>query len=87
MELYNKLRKIFKSTGYTSLKHRILIVDDDPLSLKLLSAKFSREQYETIVARNGKEALEKIKEKAPNLILLDINGNVALSKITDKSVS
>ena len=54
-------------------KTEILIVDDDPTSIRLLSRMFHKDQYETIVAYNGKEALEKTKEKGPDLIVLDIN--------------
>lgn len=50
----------------------ILIVDDDPLNVRLLSTILRRIQCETIEARNGYDALEKVKEKVPDLILLDI---------------
>ena len=56
-----------------SHKPIILIVDDEPLNVRFLAAMLSRNQYETIVAYNGNEALEKVKEKSPDLILLDIN--------------
>ncbi|MGD1975553.1 MAG: response regulator, partial [Desulfobacterales bacterium] len=55
-----------------STKHRILIVDDEPLNVKLLEAKLSAEKYETSTAYSGAEALEKIVDAAPDLILLDI---------------
>ena len=55
-----------------STKHRILIVDDEPLNVKLLEAKLSAEKYETSTAYSGEEALEKIADAAPDLILLDI---------------
>jgi two-component system cell cycle response regulator len=53
-------------------KGRILIVDDEPLNVKLLAAKLPADQYETIWAYNGKEALEKVVGQSPDLILLDI---------------
>ena len=40
--------------------HRIMIVDDEPLNVKLLAAKLSAEKYETIQAYSGAEALGKI---------------------------
>jgi two-component system cell cycle response regulator len=43
-----------------STKHRILIVDDEPLNVKLLEGKLSAENYETVTAYSGEEALGKI---------------------------
>ena len=51
---------------------RILIVDDEPLNVKLLAAMLPAEQYETIKAYDGREALKKIVNETPDLILLDI---------------
>ena len=51
---------------------RILIVDDDPRNVKLLSAKLAKSQYEILQAYGGMEALEKAIETTPDLILLDI---------------
>ena len=53
-------------------KHRILIVDDDPLNVKLLSTAFCPEEYLTLTAYGGEEALEKVVKELPDLILLDI---------------
>jgi two-component system cell cycle response regulator len=53
-------------------KHKILIVDDEPLNVKLLAARIPTEQYETIQAYGGDEALEKVKTEQPDLILLDV---------------
>lgn len=53
-------------------KPKILIVDDDPLNVKLLAAKLPMDQYETFRAYNGEEALEKIAKESPDIVLLDI---------------
>lgn len=53
-------------------KNRILIVDDDPLNVKLLSAKLPADQYEALPAFSGEEALRRTKEDNPDLILLDV---------------
>ena len=55
-----------------SAKHRILIVDDEPLNVKLFGAILSSDSYEIIKAYNGEQALKKVNEECPDLILLDI---------------
>ncbi len=62
------------SAPLQNLIHRskVLIVDDEPLNVKLLEAKLSPEKYETIYAYNGKDALQKADNESPDLILLDI---------------
>ncbi len=51
---------------------RILIVEDDPLILRMYQSVFKFEHHEVAVARNGEEGLERIKADKPTLILLDI---------------
>ena len=51
---------------------RILIVDDTPLNVKLLTAKLARDYYTISTAGNGIEALKKAAEETPDLILLDV---------------
>ena len=53
-------------------KPKVLIVDDEPLNVKLLAGVLSSEQFETIPAYNGDEALQKVIAESPDLILLDI---------------
>jgi response regulator RpfG family c-di-GMP phosphodiesterase len=43
-----------------SHRHKVLIVDDEPLNVKLLAAKLPPDQYATIPAYNGEEALRDI---------------------------
>jgi len=53
-------------------KPSILIVDDEPLNLKLV-AQSLRERYHIFVVRSGSEALDLLADHNINLILLDIN--------------
>ncbi|MDI6775793.1 MAG: response regulator [Syntrophales bacterium] len=50
----------------------ILIADDDPVILHTLSKFFSKEGYRIILAHNGQEALYVLKEKEPDLLILDV---------------
>ncbi len=51
---------------------KILIIEDDPLIHKMYAEKLSRDGYETEVAQNGAEGLEKMKTAPPDLVILDI---------------
>lgn len=53
-------------------KADILVVDDTVANLQLLSNILKEEGYKVRPAMNGKMALQAVKQKAPNLILLDI---------------
>lgn len=50
----------------------ILVVDDDPNIRELISVNLRVKGYSLILASDGKEAMEKIKTEAPDLIILDI---------------
>ncbi len=50
----------------------IMIVDDEPNTVELVKLVLETEGYETSAAYSGSEALEKIKTKKPDMILLDI---------------
>jgi DNA-binding response OmpR family regulator len=53
-------------------KDMILIVDDNPQSIKLLGSVLDARGYATAVATNGMEALKFLENETPDLILLDI---------------
>jgi serine phosphatase RsbU (regulator of sigma subunit) len=53
-------------------KARILIVDDEAFNVDYLEQELEEKDYETISASNGKEALEMMRAKSPDLVLLDI---------------
>jgi DNA-binding response OmpR family regulator len=54
------------------MEKTILLVDDEPLYLRLLKVNLEPEGYQCITAKNGLEALEAISLKMPDLIILDI---------------
>jgi DNA-binding response OmpR family regulator len=51
---------------------RVLVVDDEPDFIELLREFLTAKGYEVIAASNGEEALRKVKEDRPHLILLDV---------------
>lgn len=51
----------------------VLIVDDDPVLLKMYSEKFTFEGFKVITAKDGEEALKiAISANPPSIVLLDI---------------
>lgn len=50
----------------------VLIVDDTPLNLRLLSEMLVRQGYSVDIARNGAEAIQAVQINVPEVILLDI---------------
>lgn len=51
---------------------KILLVDDEPDILEILSYNLSTEGYQVYTAKNGAEGVEKAKKKKPHLIILDV---------------
>jgi DNA-binding response OmpR family regulator len=51
---------------------KILIVDDEPFNVDYLEQELEDLGYETVSAKNGQEAIEKVAAEAPDLIMLDI---------------
>ena len=51
---------------------KVLIVDDEPDILEIVSYNLTKEGYDIQTAKNGIEALETVSSFKPNLVLLDI---------------
>ena len=51
---------------------RILVVDDDPPSVKMTSFLLREEGYEVISANNGRTALELMQSQSPDLVVMDV---------------
>lgn len=65
---------------------KILIVEDDPLMLRMYQKIFTFESYEVVVASDGEAGWEQAKATNPTLILLDVmmpklNGLQLLEKL------
>ena len=52
--------------------NRVLVVDDEPQIIKLISMNLEREGFQVISAADGYEALEKVTKELPDLVILDI---------------
>jgi len=52
---------------------RVLVVDDEPQIRRVMRTTLTSAGYQVDDAKNGEEALEKMREFRPDLVLLDIN--------------
>lgn len=53
-------------------KQLILVVDDDTDLVEMVSMKLESENFKVAKAYDGIEAMDRIKEERPNLIILDV---------------
>jgi CheY-like chemotaxis protein/MinD-like ATPase involved in chromosome partitioning or flagellar assembly len=61
-----------KRTKDNHMAEKILIIDDDLDTLRLVGLMLQRQGYQITAATNGEQGLEKAFEEKPNLILLDV---------------
>jgi DNA-binding response OmpR family regulator len=54
------------------MKTKILLVDDEPDVLEILSKKLQTAGFLTVTASDGNQGLKKTREEKPDLVLLDI---------------
>lgn len=72
------LTKIKKALGETEqdeihpIAKKILVVDDNPNIVKLLEYRLKANEYEVITAHDGEEALDKVRQMKPDLMILDV---------------
>ncbi len=65
---------------------KILLIEDDPLILRMYQKAFEYDGYEVVTASDGEQGLARAKEVEPTLILLDVmmpkmNGLEVLEKL------
>jgi DNA-binding response OmpR family regulator len=51
---------------------RILVVDDDPVILRLIEVNLDLEGFEVVTADRGEDAIARARDSAPDLIILDL---------------
>ena len=55
-----------------SANKSILVVDDDPEIVTLLSTRLAKRGYKVSTASDGSSALELVKRDVPDIVLLDV---------------
>lgn len=67
---------IFLTLCYTifmdTVKPKVLLIEDDPFMIGLLSDEFSRNDFEVLLAGNGDEALKQFQAGKPDAMVVDI---------------
>jgi two-component system, cell cycle response regulator DivK len=59
-------------TGIRPLRHKVLIVEDNDLNMKLFNDLLVAHGYDTLQTKDGVEALALARQHRPDLILMDI---------------
>ncbi len=54
------------------MKTSVLAIDDDPAITELLSVILKTHNFEVMVSNSGEESIRIVKEKSPQLVLLDL---------------
>jgi len=71
------------------MAYKLLVVDDEKDIVEILKSRLIKEGYEVVVAFDGQEALAKVRDENPDIILLDLmlpklNGFEVLKEIREK---
>jgi DNA-binding response OmpR family regulator len=72
----------------TNVPTKILITEDEQELCQLLKASMENAGYEVVTANNGREAVERVKAEAPDVVLMDVmmpemNGFEAMRALKD----
>ncbi len=51
---------------------KILVIEDDPSTLRLIKYTLQQEGYQVLTAPNGLEGIRKTKSEEPDLVILDV---------------
>lgn len=53
--------------------HTVLVADDEPDVIRVLTDSLGSKGYQVVTARDGREALERVAAAAPDLVILDVD--------------
>ncbi|MDD5032160.1 MAG: response regulator [Patescibacteria group bacterium] len=72
-------------------KTKILIIEDEEVLADVLESKLKKEGYDMIMAADGRDGLNKVRELKPDMVLLDIimpkmNGYEVLEKMEEEKI-
>ncbi|HOW35403.1 MAG TPA: response regulator [Candidatus Omnitrophota bacterium] len=71
-ELISNVKRILTDSKETKAVKKILVVDDEPDVVNIISHQLRDRGFITLEAFNGTEAIEKANQEKPDLIILDI---------------
>ena len=69
---FSRLTMVVKRHATTGGEHTILVVEDDPATQDLVSKQLEKEGWRVVMAGNGREAMDRVSEGKPDLVLLDL---------------
>jgi CheY-like chemotaxis protein len=74
------------------MKATVLVVEDDTTLRRVIQLALTREGYDVMIAANGQQALTRVSERRPALILLDLHlpvmdGSEVLARLRAQGVA
>jgi len=69
---FSRLSSVVNRHAKVGQGQRVLVVEDDEATQELLQKRLTKEGWQVVAAGNGREALERLTQGPPDLVLLDL---------------
>jgi signal transduction histidine kinase/DNA-binding response OmpR family regulator len=69
---FSRLSSVLNRHAKVGLGRKVLIVEDNEATQELLQKRLTKEGWQVVAAGNGREALERLTQGPPDLVLLDL---------------
>ena len=69
---FSRLSSVVNRHAKLGQGQRVLVVEDDEATQELLQKRLTKEGWQVVAASNGREALERLTQGPPDLVLLDL---------------